>query len=82
MGEPSNAVRLLGARPWNRLLALDEALDALSWMDARKGRVTALRYLGGLNLEETAEFLRILPETVRRAWRMAKAWLLGELTGK
>ena len=64
------------------LLALDEALDSLSRKDARKGRVVELRYFGGLSVEETAEFLRISPETVKRDWRMAKAWLLGALTGK
>ena len=64
------------------LLALDKALDSLSRIDARKGRVVELRYFGGLSVEETAEFLRISPETVKRDWRMAKAWLLGELTGK
>jgi RNA polymerase sigma factor (TIGR02999 family) len=84
-----NAVRLplddvlLGA-PARRigLLALDEALDSLSRIDARKGRVVELRYFGGLSVEETAEFLRISPETVKRDWRMAKAWLFGELTEK
>jgi RNA polymerase sigma factor (TIGR02999 family) len=64
------------------LLALDEALDSLSRIDARKGRVVELRYFGGLSVEETAEFLRISPETVKRDWRMARAWLLGALTGK
>ena len=64
------------------LLALDEALDSLSKIDARKGRVVELRYFGGLSVEETAEFLRISPETVKRDWRMARAWLLGELIGK
>jgi len=64
------------------LLALDKALDSLSRIDARKGRVVELRYFGGLSVEETAEFLRISPETVKRDWRMAKAWLLGALTGK
>ncbi len=64
------------------LLALDEALDSLSRIDARKGRVVELRYFGGLSVEETAEFLSISPETVKRDWRMAKAWLFGALTGK
>jgi len=62
------------------LLALDEALDSLSRIDARKGRVVELRYFGGLSVEETAEFLGISPETVKRDWRIAKAWLLGALT--
>ena len=64
------------------LLALDEALDSLSRTDTRKGRVVELRYFGGLSVEETAEFLGISAETVKRDWRMAKAWLLGALTDK
>jgi len=64
------------------LLALDEALDSLSKIDARKGRVVELRYFGGLSVEETAEYLSISPETVKRDWRMAKAWLFGALTGE
>jgi RNA polymerase sigma factor (TIGR02999 family) len=62
------------------VLALDEALDSLSKIDPRKGRVVELRYFGGLNVEETAEVLRISPETVKRDWRMAKAWLFSQLT--
>jgi RNA polymerase sigma-70 factor, ECF subfamily len=57
------------------LVALDEALAELTKMDARKGRVVELRYFGGLSLEETAELLEISPVTVRRDWRVAKAWL-------
>ena len=62
------------------LLALDEALDSLSRIDARKSRVVELRYFGGLSVDETAEFLGISPETVKRDWRVAKAWLFGALT--
>jgi RNA polymerase sigma-70 factor (ECF subfamily) len=64
------------------ILALDEALECLSRMDARKGRVVELRYFGGLSVEETAEVLRISPETAKRDWKMAKAWLFGELTAQ
>ncbi len=63
------------------VLALDEALDALSKMDVRKGQVVELRYFGGLSVEETAEVLGISPETAKRDWKMAKAWLYSELTG-
>ena len=42
------------------LLALDEALDSLSRIDARKSRVVEMRYFGGLSVDETAEFLRNL----------------------
>jgi len=64
------------------VLALDQALTALSEFDARKERVVELRYFGGLSVEETAEVLGISPETAKRDWKMAKAWLLAELTGK
>jgi RNA polymerase sigma-70 factor (ECF subfamily) len=63
-----------------QVLALDEALLALSKIDARKGRVVELRYFGGLSVEETAEVLEISPETAKRDWRMAKAWLFSALT--
>lgn len=62
------------------ILALNEALERLSQMDPRKGRVVELRYFGGLTTTETAEALGISEETAKRDWRMAKAWLLQALT--
>jgi RNA polymerase sigma factor (TIGR02999 family) len=71
---------LLGTRARGiEMLALDEALVALSEMDPRKGRVVELRYFGGLTVEETADVLHISAETVLRDWKMAKAWLFSEL---
>ena len=55
------------------LLALDEALNALARIDPRKGRVVELRFFGGLSVEETAEVLRVSPETVMRDWKVVKA---------
>ncbi len=63
------------------MLALHEALDALAAVDGRKARVVELRYFGGLKLEETAEVLGVSVETVKRDWRLARAWLLTELAG-
>lgn len=63
-------------------LALNEALTSLSEFDPRKGRVVELRYFGGLSVEETAEVLGISPETAKRDWKMARAWLFSELTGR
>jgi RNA polymerase sigma-70 factor (ECF subfamily) len=57
------------------LIALDEALDTLAALDARKARVVELRYFAGLSVEETAGVLRVSVETVTRDWRMAKLWL-------
>jgi RNA polymerase sigma factor (sigma-70 family) len=53
----------------------------LSELDPRKAKVVELRHFGGLSIEETAEVLQISPETAKRDWKMAKAWLLRELTG-
>ena len=61
------------------LVILDGALDALSEVDPRKGKVVELRFFGGLTEEEAAEVLNVSCETVRRDLRLAKAWLLREL---
>ena len=64
------------------VLALDEALKTLARIDARKSRVVELRYFGGLSIEETAEVLGVSLDTAKRDWRMARAWLLAELSSK
>jgi RNA polymerase sigma factor (TIGR02999 family) len=61
------------------LVALDDALRALEAVDGRKSRVVELRFFGGLSVEETAEVLKVSPDTVMRDWRLAKAWLWREL---
>jgi RNA polymerase sigma-70 factor (ECF subfamily) len=62
------------------LVALDDALKALSAMDPRKGRVVELRFFGGLSVEEIAEVLKVHPNTVLRDWRLAKMWLKREIS--
>ncbi len=62
------------------LLALDEALTRLSRLDERKGRIVELRFFGGLTVDETAEVLRVSADTVTRDWRLARAWLLKEMS--
>lgn len=64
-----------------QIIAVDEALKGLACVDARKSRVVELRFFGGLGVEETAEVLKISPETVMRDWKMAKVWLLREMSG-
>jgi RNA polymerase sigma factor (TIGR02999 family) len=61
-------------------VALDDALKALSAIDERKSKVVELKFFGGLNVEETAEVLGISSDTVMRDWRLAKIWLLRELS--
>jgi RNA polymerase sigma-70 factor, ECF subfamily len=55
-------------------------MNHLAELDPRKSRVVELRFFGGMSVEETAEVLKISQETVQRDWRMAKVWLLRELT--
>jgi RNA polymerase sigma-70 factor (ECF subfamily) len=62
------------------LVALDDALKALAGLDPRKGRVVELRFFGGLSVEETAEVLKVHPNTVLRDWRVAKMWLKREMS--
>lgn len=62
------------------LLAIDEALEKLTAMDIRKGRIVELRFFGGLTEEETAEVMKISVPTIQREWRAAKAWLHRMLT--
>lgn len=61
------------------LIALDDALQSLAQLDERKSRVVELRYFGGLTVEETAQVLRVSPQTVLRDWNLAKAWLYQQL---
>jgi RNA polymerase sigma factor (TIGR02999 family) len=68
--------------PAANLLELDDALKRLSELDPRKSQVVELRFFGGLNLEETAEALKVSTKTVQRDWDLARAWLYGELSGK
>ncbi|MGA9056789.1 MAG: sigma-70 family RNA polymerase sigma factor [Terriglobia bacterium] len=69
-------------KPRADLVALDDALNHLAAVDERKSRVVELRYFGGLSVEETGEVLKVSPETVMRDWKLAKAWLLRELSGE
>jgi RNA polymerase sigma factor (TIGR02999 family) len=61
------------------LVVLDDAMNALAAIDRRKSAIVELRFFGGLTVEETAEVLKVSPETVMRDWRLAKVWLLREL---
>ncbi len=70
---------LVAAEPPRDLVVLDDALAALSGLDARKGRVVELRFFGGLSVKETAEVLAVSPQTVMRDWTLAKVWLLREM---
>jgi len=61
------------------VIALDDALIDLEKLSPRQCQVVELRYFGGLSVEETAENLKVSPDTVARDWRTAKAWLYQQL---
>ena len=70
----------VSSEPDPNIVALDDALKTLAKVDSRKSKVVELRFFGGLSVEETAEVLGISAETVGRDWKMAKMWLLDELS--
>jgi RNA polymerase sigma-70 factor, ECF subfamily len=70
----------VAGQPSADLVAIDDALNALAAIDARKSQVVELRFFGGLSVQETAEVLKVSVETVHRDWRLAKSWLRRELS--
>jgi RNA polymerase sigma factor (TIGR02999 family) len=61
------------------VLAIDEALTRLAVIDSEQARIVELRFFAGLTVEETALLLKRSPRTVKREWRLARAWLYREL---
>ncbi len=64
------------------VVALDDALEDLAKLDARRSKIIELRYFGGLTIEETAEVLGVSVRTVNKDARLARAWLKASLAGK
>jgi RNA polymerase sigma factor (TIGR02999 family) len=62
------------------MVSLDDALNALAEIDSRKARIVELRFFGGLEVKEIAAVVGVSPETVMRDWRLARSWLLRELS--
>ncbi len=62
-------------------VALDDSLQRLALVDARKSKVVELRFFGGLGVKEAAEVMKVSPDTVMRDWKLAKVWLLRDLRG-
>ena len=71
----------IGSGRARELIALDDGLNVLAKVDPRKARVIELRFFAGLSVEETAEVLKVSSDTVKRDWKLARAWLLAELGG-
>ena len=84
-GGPQQQVSLSAVDGWNPavydedLLDLDQALSKLAAADPRAARVVELRFFGGLQEEEVAEALGVSLITVKRDWKVARAWLMNRL---
>jgi len=78
---PFDEALLVSSQPDVDLVALDDALRRLALIDSRKSRVVELRFFGGLGVKETAEILKVSNETVMRDWKLARVWLLRDLSG-
>lgn len=75
-------VEASAAAPQVELIDLEDALERLHSMDARKARVVELKFFGGLSMDEIAEVLEISRATAEREWSFARAWLFNALGGK
>lgn len=64
------------------LVALDDALKDLASFDQRQSEIVEMRFFGGLTNEEIGEVLQISPRTIKRDWRLARAWLRREILGE
>jgi RNA polymerase sigma-70 factor (ECF subfamily) len=65
-----------------QMVLLDEALKQLAEFDERKALIVGHRYFGGFTTEEIADLLGVSTSTVDREWRITRAWLYREITGK
>ena len=70
---------VVGRDDLDQIVAIDQALTRLAAWDARQARIVELRFFAGLSEEEIAELLQVSTRTVKRDWRLARAWLRAEL---
>jgi RNA polymerase sigma factor (TIGR02999 family) len=63
------------------VLVVHEALERLTALDPRQGRIVELHFFGGLSFEEIASVLGVSERTVKRDWAMARIWLFKEISG-
>jgi RNA polymerase sigma-70 factor, ECF subfamily len=71
----------IGQAPSVDLIAVNQALDALAAIDARKSRIVELKFFGGLTTAEMAEVMELSPATIEREWNFSRAWLYDVLAG-
>jgi RNA polymerase sigma factor (TIGR02999 family) len=70
-----DAELVVAANTLDDVIAVDEALQKLAPIDPRQSQLIELRFFAGLSVEEAAEVMGVSAVTVKREWRLAKAWL-------
>ncbi|HLJ28931.1 MAG TPA: sigma-70 family RNA polymerase sigma factor [Candidatus Angelobacter sp.] len=75
-----DVVDVIAKEQYPQLIVLDEVLSRLQDCDPRQGRIVELRFFGGLTEEEISEVIGISVRTVKRDWKVARAWLYREMT--
>jgi RNA polymerase sigma factor (sigma-70 family) len=63
------------------VIALDDAIEGLQQMEPRLAQVIELHYFGGLTYDQIAAAVGASTATVHRDIRLARAWLLNEISG-
>lgn len=81
LNEPEAAVHPGDEADTDELLALNEAVEKLSQIDATRAEVVKLRYFAGLTIEQVATSMGISIATAKRYWTYARAWLIREING-
>lgn len=66
-------------KEWNEFIHVDEALQKLSVLDERQAKIVELKFFGGLSIEEMSKILDLSPATIKREWKLARAWLYREI---
>ncbi len=77
---PSSLIEIVEKRDYAQIAIVDEALSRLQERDPRQAAIVELKFFGGLTEEEVSEIMGISLITVKRDWKMAKAWLHREMT--
>lgn len=77
---PMEDAPVLATAPDLDMLALHEALEQLTQVNERQGRLVELRYFGGLENQEAADVLGVSRATVDRDWKVARLWLMRRLS--
>lgn len=77
-----DAIPLASNLSIDQILALDEALSRLAEWDARQSRVVELRFFGGLTEDEIADVLGVSTRSIKRDWKLARAWLYTQIGGQ